>query len=208
MIGLKPGGGGYHHQGFTATCPNCRMPRCEQQAGTATTLLGRLLRKKDRLVSFFASQWMDLRGLYWGRVPRSATPLRDPNSQWFIPFELWERDSYPPFVTGNTYVLSVDVVDSFLLTWRKEQALKIPILPLEDVQLPGERRVAHRWACTRRVKSGVRRRPGMLLLMKHWARFVRLLTAVGVRGVGAHAFFEQRLDGLKRFGEEVIAKRG
>ena len=25
--------------------------------------------------------------------------------------------------------------------------------PLEDVQLPGERRVAHRWACTRRAPS-------------------------------------------------------
>ena len=47
----------------------------------------------------------------------------------------------------------------------------------------------------------------MLLLMNHWARFVRL-TAVGVRGVGAHAFFEQRLDrpqvaGVRGAGERL-----
>eukprot|EP00746_Dinoflagellata_sp_MGD_P022540 gnl/MRDRNA2_/MRDRNA2_152741_c0_seq1.p1 gnl/MRDRNA2_/MRDRNA2_152741_c0~~gnl/MRDRNA2_/MRDRNA2_152741_c0_seq1.p1 ORF type:complete len:349 (-),score=52.55 gnl/MRDRNA2_/MRDRNA2_152741_c0_seq1:240-1262(-) len=76
-----------------------------------------------------------MKGVYWGHVHYQAVPFRDPSHPVYVSKEQWERDVYPPFVTGNIYVLSNDVVDYFVGQWRQAQLTGTGFIPLEDVQL-------------------------------------------------------------------------
>ena len=49
--------------------------------------------------------------LYWGRVHHNAPVDRDPRSGSYLSFTEYPGFNFPDFVTGNTYILSRDVVE-------------------------------------------------------------------------------------------------
>ncbi|XP_028434386.1 beta-1,3-galactosyltransferase 1 [Perca flavescens] len=65
-----------------------------------------------------------------GLVARGAAVLRDPNSKWFIPVELFPQPQYPRYALGLGYVLSIDLPKKLIQASRHVTALYI-----EDVYL-------------------------------------------------------------------------
>jgi len=69
--------------------------------------------------------------LFWGRVHKHSTPNRNPQSKSYIDFSEYTSTSFPPFVTGNAYVLSRDVVEKLV----QQAETHNPWIHLEDVQV-------------------------------------------------------------------------
>lgn len=69
--------------------------------------------------------------LFWGRVHKHSTPERNPKGKYYLDFSEYSENTFPPFVTGNAYVLSRDVVEK--LVHRAESHM--PWVHLEDVQM-------------------------------------------------------------------------
>ncbi|XP_031179547.1 beta-1,3-galactosyltransferase 2-like [Sander lucioperca] len=65
-----------------------------------------------------------------GLVARGAAVLRDPNSKWFVPVELFPKPQYPRYALGLGYVLSLDLPKKLIAASRNVTALYI-----EDVYL-------------------------------------------------------------------------
>ncbi|KAF7649046.1 hypothetical protein LDENG_00148120, partial [Lucifuga dentata] len=49
-----------------------------------------------------------------GLVARGAAVLRDPNSKWFLPVEVFPESQYPPYALGLGYVFSLDLAQKIL----------------------------------------------------------------------------------------------
>lgn len=65
-----------------------------------------------------------------GLVERRAIVHRHSDSKWFVPYEIYSRNVYPPYVLGLGYVLSVDLAKKLLKASHSVKALYI-----EDVYL-------------------------------------------------------------------------
>ncbi|KAM4744882.1 beta-1,3-galactosyltransferase 1-like isoform 1-T2 [Anableps anableps] len=65
-----------------------------------------------------------------GLVAHGGAVLRDPNSKWFLPVEVFSETVYPPYALGLGYVLSLDLAKKLLGASRHVKALYI-----EDVYL-------------------------------------------------------------------------
>ncbi|XP_078111107.1 LOW QUALITY PROTEIN: beta-1,3-galactosyltransferase 1 [Sander vitreus] len=65
-----------------------------------------------------------------GLVARGAAVLRDPNSKWFIPVELFSQPQYPRYALGLGYVLSFDLLKKLI-----EASRHVTALYIEDVYL-------------------------------------------------------------------------
>ncbi|XP_053566156.1 lactosylceramide 1,3-N-acetyl-beta-D-glucosaminyltransferase [Bombina bombina] len=62
------------------------------------------------LVSYLKS--MDMVGVqdFWiGRVHRGSPPVRNKNSKYYVPYEMYQWSSYPDYTAGAAYIISRDV---------------------------------------------------------------------------------------------------
>merc|ERR1711997_1198106 len=67
-----------------------------------------------------------------GNVASGWKPVRNPKSKYFITPEQYDAASYPPFVTGPSYLVSRSAVDLLV-----SGALQRPFFHLEDVFVTG-----------------------------------------------------------------------
>lgn len=67
-----------------------------------------------------------------GNVIALAKPVRTPNAKWFTSLSAFNRSSYPTYVSGAAYVISVDAIALLYSASRK-----IPLFWLEDVYVTG-----------------------------------------------------------------------
>ncbi|KAM9367037.1 beta-1,3-galactosyltransferase 2-like [Symphorus nematophorus] len=65
-----------------------------------------------------------------GLVARGAAVLRDPNSKWFLPVEVYPHSQYPRYALGLGYVLSLDLPKKLV-----EASRHVTALYIEDVYL-------------------------------------------------------------------------
>ncbi|KAM6980535.1 beta-1,3-galactosyltransferase 2 [Aplochiton taeniatus] len=65
-----------------------------------------------------------------GLVANGATVLRDPNSKWYLPWEVFPESNYPRYALGLGYVLSLDLPRKLVEASRYVRAIYI-----EDVYL-------------------------------------------------------------------------
>lgn len=70
------------------------------------------------------------RGYMTGMVERGAPVLRDPNSKWFLPQEVFPELYYPDYALGLGYVFSLDLPKKIITASRHVKAIYI-----EDVYL-------------------------------------------------------------------------
>uniref|UniRef100_A0A0B7BLK7 Hexosyltransferase n=1 Tax=Arion vulgaris TaxID=1028688 RepID=A0A0B7BLK7_9EUPU len=67
-----------------------------------------------------------------GSVQNNAHPIRSSSSKWYTPFKLYPDSTYPKYVSGTAYAMTVKA--AFLLY---EASLRVPIFWLEDVYITG-----------------------------------------------------------------------
>ncbi|XP_060742936.1 beta-1,3-galactosyltransferase 2-like isoform X1 [Tachysurus vachellii] len=65
-----------------------------------------------------------------GLVARGAIVLRNPQSKWFLPKDVFPEDFYPPYALGLGYVLSMDIPEKLL-----EGSKHVKPVYIEDVYL-------------------------------------------------------------------------
>ncbi|XP_028256765.1 beta-1,3-galactosyltransferase 1-like [Parambassis ranga] len=65
-----------------------------------------------------------------GLVAAGAQVLRDKNSKWYLPWELFPEPSYPPYALGLGYILSLDLPKKLI-----EASKHVKPLYIEDVYL-------------------------------------------------------------------------
>jgi len=68
----------------------------------------------------------------FGNLYTSSKPYRDPSSKWYVPYERYKGDRYPPYVSGSAYVMSRDVASALYAA-----ALDLPLFESEDVFVTG-----------------------------------------------------------------------
>ena len=71
-------------------------------------------------------------GIIVGNVAAGWKPVRNPQSKYFITQEQYEETSYPPFVTGPSYLISRPAFDLL-----QQAAMNRPFFHLEDVFITG-----------------------------------------------------------------------
>jgi beta-1,3-galactosyltransferase 1 len=71
-------------------------------------------------------------GLLLGRVRSHTKPFRSRSSKWYMPYKWYRPKTYPPFVCGPAYVMSVDVALKLY-----KCAMKHQLIYIEDVYLTG-----------------------------------------------------------------------
>ena len=87
-----------------------------------------------------------------GNVASGWTPVRNPQSKYFITEDQYSEASYPPFVTGPSYLVSRSAVNRIF-----NAALDHPFLHLEDVFLTGI--IAEQCGIPRRLATEFRNNP-------------------------------------------------
>lgn len=70
--------------------------------------------------------------VFIGRVAKAWSPIRNPESKYFIPKDLYSERLYPDFVTGPCYLFTGDAAEPLIST-----ALKMTPISLEDVFMTG-----------------------------------------------------------------------
>ncbi|XP_011306954.1 beta-1,3-galactosyltransferase 1 isoform X2 [Fopius arisanus] len=74
-----------------------------------------------------------------GSLICNARPILDPKNKWYTPKYMFSEKTYPNYLSGTGYVMSLDVAVKLY-----ESALSTPLLHLEDVYITG--------LCARRAK--------------------------------------------------------
>ncbi|XP_033208263.1 beta-1,3-galactosyltransferase 1-like isoform X2 [Belonocnema kinseyi] len=77
----------------------------------------------------------------------NAKPILDPRNKWYTPKYMYAEKAYPNYLSGTAYVMSLDVASKLY-----QEALKTPILHLEDVYITG--------VCAKRAKLRPVNHPG------------------------------------------------
>ncbi|XP_064212018.1 uncharacterized protein LOC661554 [Tribolium castaneum] len=67
-----------------------------------------------------------------GHVYNATNAIRNPASKWFVPYELYPDEKYPPYLCGAAYIMSADVAVKLY-----HVALETPIFYIEDVYITG-----------------------------------------------------------------------
>ncbi|XP_063787477.1 beta-1,3-galactosyltransferase 2-like [Pseudophryne corroboree] len=65
---------------------------------------------------------------FTGLVVIGGPPFRDKGSKWYVSFEAYSKNIYPPYCSGTGYVLSGDLAEKIYM-----QAESLNIFPFEDV---------------------------------------------------------------------------
>ncbi|XP_036383555.1 beta-1,3-galactosyltransferase 5-like [Megalops cyprinoides] len=83
----------------------------------------------DYLPRFLVEFNREKTGLYAGSLfaPGKRTVIRDPLSKWYVSWEDFRDQEYPPYASGIGYVLSTDAVRRIL-----KAAEHVPPVPMED----------------------------------------------------------------------------
>ncbi|CAL9216217.1 unnamed protein product [Arabidopsis halleri] len=71
-------------------------------------------------------------GLIYGLINSDSQPIRNPDSKWYISYEEWPEEKYPPWAHGPGYIVSWDIAESVGKLF-KEGNLKM--FKLEDVAM-------------------------------------------------------------------------
>lgn len=79
--------------------------------------LTELLLKRNRTTRFFT-----------GALRMNDSPIRDPNSKWYVSKQEYPGNKYPPFSSGTGYVFSTDVASEVYIISKT-----VPFFKLEDV---------------------------------------------------------------------------
>ena len=82
----------------------------------------------DRVLGLLANQSPE--NLYMGLISGRATPIRNPDSKWYVPPKLYPGSFYPPFAHGPGYIVSHDLAVLFDQDLKEE---KLFMFFLEDV---------------------------------------------------------------------------
>ncbi|KAJ0253260.1 Beta-1,3-galactosyltransferase GALT1 [Hirschfeldia incana] len=83
-------------------------------------------------VLFSLSLINNTRGLIYGLINSDSQPIRNPDSKWYISYEEWPEEKYPPWAHGPGYIVSRDIAESVSKLF-KEGNLKM--FKLEDVAM-------------------------------------------------------------------------
>ncbi|KYB26485.1 Beta-1,3-galactosyltransferase brn-like Protein [Tribolium castaneum] len=67
-----------------------------------------------------------------GHIYNVTNAIRNPASKWFVPYELYPDEKYPPYLCGAAYIMSADVAVKLYRV-----ALETPIFYIEDVYITG-----------------------------------------------------------------------
>ncbi|XP_034149553.1 N-acetyllactosaminide beta-1,3-N-acetylglucosaminyltransferase 3 [Esox lucius] len=68
--------------------------------------------------------------LFAGHLIRYVGPIREPRSKYYVPVQIQESDSYPPYCGGGGFLLSAYTA---VVIYKMSQT--IPILPIDDVYM-------------------------------------------------------------------------
>ncbi|XP_043288700.1 beta-1,3-galactosyltransferase 1-like isoform X2 [Venturia canescens] len=71
-------------------------------------------------------------GTLIGSLICNARPISDPNNKWYAPKYMFSEKTYPNYLSGTGYVMSLDVAEKLY-----DAALSTPLLHLEDVYITG-----------------------------------------------------------------------
>ncbi|XP_010551443.1 PREDICTED: beta-1,3-galactosyltransferase GALT1 isoform X2 [Tarenaya hassleriana] len=71
-------------------------------------------------------------GLLYGLINSDSQPIRNPDNKWYISYEEWPEEKYPPWAHGPGYIVSWDIAESVDNRF-KEGRLKM--FKLEDVAM-------------------------------------------------------------------------
>ncbi|KAF7994003.1 hypothetical protein HCN44_011272 [Aphidius gifuensis] len=71
-------------------------------------------------------------GVLLGSLICNAHPISDPKNKWYTPKYMFSEKTYPNYLSGTGYVMSLDVADKLY-----KSALSTPLLHLEDVYITG-----------------------------------------------------------------------
>ncbi|XP_051765040.1 beta-1,3-galactosyltransferase 1 [Ctenopharyngodon idella] len=78
------------------------------------------------LVSLNTVQGNYMTGLVWYESP----VIRDPSSKFFLPYDVYSKNTYPPYPLGMCYIISVDLPQKFL-----QESKQIKPIYIEDAYL-------------------------------------------------------------------------
>ncbi|QQP53032.1 Hexosyltransferase, partial [Caligus rogercresseyi] len=70
--------------------------------------------------------------MIFGKLAESWPPVHNPNSKYYIRPEAYRGSKYPPFVTGPSYLMNREAVQTLL-----GSVMSLPYIHLEDVFLTG-----------------------------------------------------------------------
>lgn len=76
---------------------------------------------------------MDTQNLLMGSRFCHSKPINNVNSKWYSPLYLFDKTSYPQYLSGIGYVMSTEVATKLY-----NVSLRTPFFHLEDVFLTGE----------------------------------------------------------------------
>ncbi|KAG7188669.1 hypothetical protein KM043_008292 [Ampulex compressa] len=82
-----------------------------------------------------------------GSLICNAKPILDPKNKWYTPKYMYSDKTYPNYLSGTGYLMSLDVAHKLY-----QAALRIPLLHLEDVYVTG--------LCAKRAKVRPVNHPG------------------------------------------------
>lgn len=71
-------------------------------------------------------------GVLLGSLICNAHPISDPKNKWYTPKYMFSEKTYPNYLSGTGYVMSLDTADKLY-----KSALSTPLLHLEDVYITG-----------------------------------------------------------------------
>lgn len=75
----------------------------------------------NMLVSLNAVQHNYMTGLVWD----GSIVIRDPSNRFFLPYDVYSRDTYPPYPLGMCYIISMDLPQKILLGAREVKPIYI-----------------------------------------------------------------------------------
>ncbi|XP_051164685.1 beta-1,3-galactosyltransferase 1-like [Leptopilina boulardi] len=109
-----------------------------------------------------------------------AKPISDPKNKWYTPKYMYSEKTYPNYLSGTAYVMSLDVAARLY-----KQALRTPILHLEDVYITG---VCAKWAKLQPVNH-----PGFSYVPRKSdaCEFKRVITAHKVSPINMHTVWNK-----------------
>lgn len=88
----------------------------------------------QKAIDFLASKKNERDPVIYGTL-MDQTVMREPNSPWFVPRSIWTPDTYPPFCSGNGYLIPANTLP--LLHKTATSRWMVPKLWIDDAFITG-----------------------------------------------------------------------
>ncbi len=88
--------------------------------------------KTHILYQVFDNRPKNERDFYWGFIYYGNKPVRDVKNKWYVSFDEFEGEEYPPYACGPFYTMSYDVA---LRVAKKSHEPGFKVFSMEDVQM-------------------------------------------------------------------------